>query len=309
MKTIGLGIDIGGTATRWALSDPSGRIIACGQGPALHGILLDESERHHAREALLRILNEARSHACIDRIFAGITGYGPGTDTVFQSTLEQFAGKQASLVMSDILLSYLCAFEPGQGYLVYAGTGSMSAYVDEGFRLHRVGGRGAIIDDGGGGFWVAKEAFRRIWQQMDTNPDFHLQSTLAQSLFKAIGGHDWAFTRQFMYTQKRGDIGKLAVHVARTVESDPMSRLLVQDAGRELARLANTQIHLHGARPVRVAGGAAHLHPLYFETFIQCLNEQVEVQLIQQQPQFDAARLAATSSVDYLDRIRSAIQS
>ena len=308
MKSIGLGIDIGGTATRWALSDANGRIIGSGQGPSLHGILLNDTEREHTQITLLNILNEASSHACIDRIFAGITGYGPETDTVFRNTLESAAGKDSCLVMSDILLSYLCTFEPGQGYLVYAGTGSMSAFVDHDFKLHRVGGRGAIIDDGGGGFWIVKEAFRRIWQEMDINPDFYQKSPLSQSLFKAIGGHAWAFTRQFMYTQKRGDIGKLAVHVARTVETDSMSRKLIEDAAIELARLANTQLFLHGTRPICVAGGATHLHPLYFETFVKHLSKSVDVRLIQQQPQYDAARLAAMASQDFLHQVRETTQ-
>jgi N-acetylglucosamine kinase-like BadF-type ATPase len=46
---------------------------------------------------------------------------------------------------TDIEIAYLDSFKPGTGYLVYAGTGSIAAYIDEAGQFHRAGGRGYLL--------------------------------------------------------------------------------------------------------------------------------------------------------------------
>jgi hypothetical protein len=65
---------------------------------------------------------------------------------------------------NDVEIAYLDSFAPGEGYLVYAGTGSIAAWIDADGQFHRAGGRGVTLDDGGGGFWIAREAMRHIWR-------------------------------------------------------------------------------------------------------------------------------------------------
>ncbi len=111
-----------------------------------------------------------------------------------------WASRPAAVTLSnDIELAYLASFAPGAGYLVYAGTGSIGAYIDADHVFHRAGGRGVLLDDGGGGFWIAREALRHIWRNEDEQPGCWRDSPLAQAVFEHIGGADWNLSRQFIY--------------------------------------------------------------------------------------------------------------
>ena len=82
-----------------------------------------------------------------------------------------------------------------------------------------------MLDDGGGGFWIAREALRHIWRNEDEAP--RRLATIAawrSAVFDYVGGDDWAFSRQFIYGQERGAVGKLALAVAATADTRPRRR-------------------------------------------------------------------------------------
>ena len=89
---------------------------------------------------------------------------------------------------------------------------------------------------------------------------------MAQAVFDHVGGPDWAFSRQFIYGQERGAVGKLALAVAASAERDPAASAILRAAGLELARLAQALTGRFGMRPVALSGRAATLHPLIPET-------------------------------------------
>jgi glucosamine kinase len=89
---------------------------------------------------------------------------------------------------------------------------------------------------------------------------------MAQAVFDYVGGADWAYSRQFIYGQERGAVGKLALAVAATADRDPVAAEILRAAGRELARLALALTSRFGPRPVAVSGRAAELHPLIVDT-------------------------------------------
>jgi N-acetylglucosamine kinase-like BadF-type ATPase len=264
---LALGLDAGGTQTRWALMRTPGVVVAEGQvggfsaqevqGPGLTQVagLLEELAR--------AVLAEGRPV----RVHAGLTGFGTLSGDLARLVAEPLGlTPQAVTLSSDIETAYLDLFAPGQGYLVYAGTGSVAAFLDEARVLHRAGGRGVIIDDGGGGHWIACEALRQVWRAEDERPGSWRDSAMAQELFTLIGGSDWPQTRQYVYSGSRGDVGRLALAVARTADRDPAAAAILRAAGTELARLAHTMIVRHGPRPVVLSGRAAALHPLISET-------------------------------------------
>jgi N-acetylglucosamine kinase-like BadF-type ATPase len=77
-----------------------------------------------------------------------------------------------------------------------------------------------------------------------------------------VGGSDWSFSRQFIYGQERGEVGKLALAVAASADADPAAAAILHHAGLELARLATALTRRFGPRPVVLAGRAAALHPI-----------------------------------------------
>ena len=295
MSGPGLGIDAGGTETRWALAAPGGAILADGVVAGLSALQMATSDGRAAVRASLEELAAAvLAHASPLRIQAGLTGFG-GDDELLQAWLAQLLGVAPSAVTlsNDIELAYRANFAPGAGYLVYAGTGSIGAFIDADHVFHRAGGRGVLLDDGGGGFWIAREALRHIWRNEDEQPGCWRDSPLAQAVFDHVGGSDWTHSRQFMYGQDRGAIGRLALAVAASVEADPEARRIMLEAGLELARLANAMVRRYGPRPVVLAGRAAELHPLLAQSMRAELLAGVPLQQKTVRPHHAAARIAA----------------
>lgn len=260
---LGLGIDAGGTQTRWALATADGVIVADGAVEGLSALQMSsEAGRAAVHATFTRLCQAVLAVGRPRAVVAGLTGFG-GDDAVLAHTLATLLGLDASHVSlgNDIEIAYRDSFEPGEGYLVYAGTGSIAAWIDAEGVFHRAGGRGVLLDDGGGGYWIAREALRHIWRREDEAPGSWHSSPMAEAVFAQLGGSDWSLSRTFMYGQDRGAIGRLALAVAASADADPLALDILQRAGQELARLALALTARHGPRPVVLAGRAAQLHP------------------------------------------------
>ncbi len=291
----GLGIDAGGTQTRWALARADGSIVADGHVAGASALqMASPAGRERLQATLASLARDVLAHGRPRAIAAGLTGFG-GEGSVLAGWLgELLAVAPAAITLcNDIEIACLDCFAPGEGYLVYAGTGSIAAFIDAGGTLHRAGGRGVVLDDGGGGFWIAREAMRRIWRREDEAPGAWQDSPLARAVFEHVGGSDWSFSRQFIYTRERGEIGQLALAVARSAEADPEAREILHLAGRELARLALALVARYGPRPIVLAGRAAELHPAIAAAMRADLPAALALQQKTVHPHHAAARLAA----------------
>ncbi|MFC3460314.1 N-acetylglucosamine kinase [Massilia haematophila] len=292
---IGLGIDAGGTQTRWSLAQADGTLLAEGIVSGLSALQMGSNDgRQAVRATFEELARQVLACARPQRVRAGLTGFG-GDGEQLQAWLAELLGVNpgAIALCNDIEIAYRASFAPGEGYLVYAGTGSIGAFIDADGEFHRAGGRGVVLDDGGGGFWIAREALRHIWRNEDECPDCWKASPMAHAVFEHVGGADWAYSRQFIYGQERGEVGKLALAVAASAEQDPAAAAILRDAGRELARLANALVARFGPRPVALAGRAAELHPSIAATMRAALPPGVALTQTAMRAHHAAARLAA----------------
>ena len=297
-SALGLGIDAGGTQTRWALAAPSGAIVAEGHVAGLSALqMASASGRQTVRANFAQLAVDVLRHGRPRRVRAGLTGFGGDGDQLqrWLSELLQL-GSSAITLCSDIEIAYLDSFAPGQGYLVYAGTGSIGAWIDEHHQFHRAGGRGVMLDDGGGGFWIAREALRRIWRLEDEVPGAWRDSPMARAVFDHVGGSDWSCSRQFIYGQERGEVGKLALAVAATADLDPAAADILRAAGIELARLAKALLGRFGERPVVLAGRASTLHPSIVDAMRRALPPTTLLTQAAGHAHYAAARLAAKAA-------------
>lgn len=292
---LGLGIDAGGSQTRWALAAPPGTIVAEGAVRGMSALQVRQSGA--LGETLSTLAAAALAHGKPARVCAGFTGLGDEADTL-RGLIGSPLGlpPEAVMVTSDIEIAYRDVFAPGEGYVIYAGTGSVAAFLDAEGALHRAGGRGVAIDDGGGGYWIAREAMRRVWRAEDENPGGWRESPLAKALFEQVGGSDWDHTRVYVYGGDRGDMGKLALAVAKAAGEDPAAREILAAAGRELARLALAMARRYGPRPLALTGRAAQLHPLIAESMRASLPPTMQLQVRASAGHHAAARLAARSA-------------
>ena len=302
---LGLGLDAGGTQTRWALAAASGEVLAQGSVAPIAGAqLASEEGRAAVAAALARVAAEAGALGAATGVVAGVTGLGaehaPALHALMARTFT--LPLEAVRSMSDIELACHAAFAPGAGYVVYAGTGSIAAFIDDAGTLHCAGGRGAVIDDAGGGHWIARQALRQVWRAEDEEPGAWQRSALAQALFDALGGSDWAATRRWVYGATRGELGTLALAVAAAAnQGDAAALALLQHAGGELARLALALHRRLGVRPVALAGRVFDLHPAIETALRQALRNAVPagdvVQHVTLHAHHTAARLAAAQGI------------
>jgi N-acetylglucosamine kinase-like BadF-type ATPase len=288
-----LGLDAGGTQTRWALADATGALQAEGSAPPITGLmLLDEPGRAALATAQRALVAALPAGTVLRSAWAGVTGF----DAALAAELARALGlpTAAVRVCSDIELACRAAFVPGEGLVVYAGTGSIAALLAADGTLHRAGGRGAVIDDAGGGHWIARQALQLVWRAEDAAPGASAATPLGRALAQAVGGDDWPATRAFVYGASRGELGTLALAVAAAAHGgDAAALALLQQAGGELARLAQA---LHGrlgaGLPVALAGRVFDLHPAIEAALRQALPG-VAVHRSSEPAERAAARLAA----------------
>lgn len=294
---LGLGIDAGGTQTRWALATAQGDIVAEGEVRGLSALQIRPDEREQMRETLGALARAALAAGRPSRVHAGLTGFGEASG-VLRSLIAQPLGLDANAVTvgTDIETAYLDVFAPGEGYLVYAGTGSIAAFIDADGELHRAGGRGVTLDDGGSGYWIAREAMRHIWRTEDERPGSWHGSPMAKEIFALVGGADWAHSRQYVYGADRGEIGLLALAVARAARYDPVARGILCAAGAELARLARAMTARYGPRPIVFAGRVTELHPLIAQSMRESLPEATDLSVRSCRGHHAAARIAARAA-------------
>lgn len=295
---LGLGLDAGGTATRWALVSAGGEMIAQGQAPGMSGLQMgSRAGRQAIGEVLQAIAGAVAAHGRVVALKAGITGLAEDSSALGRLMAQVFDLEAGAVELrNDITFAYLDVFAPGQGYLIYAGTGSIGAFIDAQGHHHRVGGRGVILDDGGSGYWIAKEALRHLWRQEDEAPGLWQKSALGRQVFAAIGGADWGLSRAFIYQRDRGEVGKLAVAVAQAAdEGDGTAQEILSAAGRELGRLGALLVHRFGPRPVSFAGRVPQMHPLIGAAARASLPEGISADFRLTQAHWAAAGLAAAS--------------
>lgn len=257
-----LGIDIGGTASRWAVVDEAGLVLARGRAGGATGHLFNPAERDRLGGTLTTIAEAVRelapAAACL-----GITGLGESVHAEARNMVTALFGVAQVRLGDDMELAFRAAFAPGTGHLISAGTGSIGIHLTAAGEIIRVGGRGLLIDDGGSGTWIALTALDQLYRRIDETGGPAEAALLAEALYAAMGGSGWDTTRSFVYGSDRGRIGTLAQAVAAAAtDGDALATAILEQAAQELARLAKALIARAGPLPVAFVGGITTLHPL-----------------------------------------------
>ena len=282
---LGLGLDAGGTRTRWALVDQQGQLLTEGHVAGMGGLQLQSDAGLASLRATLHDLSDAVGRAVQGRplaLYSGFTGLGSEQSKSAMLALLREAlpiSTRHTTISHDMDIAYRAAFAPGAGYLVYAGTGSVAAFLEAQGQTHLAGGRGFLLGDDGGGYWIAREALAWVWRQEDRTPGAWKQSPMAQRLFDAVGGSDWKFTRAFAYGSDRGAMGRLALQVGASANDDPAAHALLLRAGAALGELAQHMLHRFGPRPITAAGRAMLLSPLLETGLRQALPPDTELRI------------------------------
>lgn len=312
-----LGIDAGGSSTRWVLRRGDGpdvsEEIARGRLEPLSGLSFlagEGSDGVQRAESVVATLHDdvhahLRQRTGTDRalhaVHAGVTGLSDGdaAATALRTMLcaRLNVTEERVRVVNDMALAYRCAFGPGEGVLVYAGTGSIAVHVDADDVMHRAGGHGYLIDDAGGGFWIGRHALRAVLREADRRGE-PARGALADAIYAELGSRDWPTIRRHVYGGGRREIAALVPAVRHALAAgDPAAAAIVAAAGRELARLADAlTARLGGPKPVALAGGASGLGAPLRKAVVAGLPPGTRVHVAERTPVEAAARLALATA-------------
>ncbi len=255
-----LGLDVGGSATRWTLVDARGDIQSSGEVPGFSAGIELSTVLASAQSSFAQIRGQFSG---VSSVAAGITGLSRGSETashIAHLIADIFAVRDVN-VMSDIELQHRAHFKPGQGIVVYCGTGSIAGHVNVTGQLMTAGGRGVLIDDAGGGYWIATSGLRTVFRLEDRTPDEGWSTPLGRSLSILLGGTQWPHVKTAIASRSRGEIALLARGVAEAARlGDPLALGILRQAGAELALIADMLLDRVGFQPIVLTGRASELH-------------------------------------------------
>ena len=258
-----LGIDGGASSTKWALFSADGAVLRQGRLGSMTGHLFSPEDEAALRSRLADLADTLESRP--GAVVAGISGLQGHAGPIFRAALADTFGLPERLirVVSDLQLAYAAHFPPGEGVLVYAGTGSVACFYTPGGELLRAGGHGFLLGDEGGAFWQGRQALRAVLYAQDEGCS--LPTLLTQELSSLIGNLDWPQVRAWVYGGGHGAVATLAPAVdLAALAGDVVAQEVMQRAGRALADLAlviqnRVSSEYQPARPpVALCGGAAN---------------------------------------------------
>lgn len=185
-----LALDGGGTKTEGVLTDSRGRILAHARGnasnpndvtlPVAVGILKELTRSLMAKAGL------GRDDLPEISLFGGISGginHGPALERELTASLE---GIGCLGIRSDVHILLSAEIPEGDGACIICGTGS-ACFLRKGNELHRIGGWGYLLDSGGSGYDLGRDALEAALRDHDgRGQPTVLSELLAQKLGKPV---------------------------------------------------------------------------------------------------------------------------
>ena len=268
-------IDAGASSAKWTLKTDAG--FRSGVVGPITGHLFTPEAQAEVFAELDKIVSETGPVA---KIVIGITGIDNGTVvadklTAYISEIFKTAKSNVQL-MNDMELAYSAVFDPGEGVLVYAGTGAIASQVDKAGNFIRAGGWGFHIGDFGAGYSIGIAALRYITNLWDQGKD-PFQDEFGAAVMNFINCKVWPDLRIFIYGNGRSAIASVAPVVGTLAnQGNEIAQLLIQDAGYALAELAQHIVNRTGATKIVAMGGTFKISNMLFEELSNALELPVQ---------------------------------
>jgi glucosamine kinase len=289
-----LGIDIGATRSRARLCT-GGQLTAESQGPSASLPAAGQEQAEAALSALLDDLKLGETEP-LDAICAGSAGLSvPGAREFLHDHLAPLTWPGALTIVPDIQL-VLPAAGLAEGVAVVCGTGSVAVGRHHG-RTVQIGGWGYLLGDEGSGYWVVREALRRLLDRRDhARPPGHL----GDQLLAATGCASLAQLHRLVYEQPHRP-SDWARHAGLVLGSaDPAAAAIAARAADHVAALAATaagELDPAGRLPVVLAGGLLG-NPAFRDAAREAVARALPhapVSVLADEPVAGAIQLAGTS--------------
>ena len=237
-----LGVDGGGTKTRFAPVDADGRLLAEAQrGTTYHPHVGLDGVRAILAEGVADVLvATGRTSADIGHAFFGLPAYGedPHATALLQQFPLAILGHDRYACDNDMVCGWAGSLACADGINIVAGTGSIG-YGQRRGAAARAGGWGEAFSDEGSAYWIAMRGLNAYSRMSDgrlpkgplhaiVNTHFQLANDL--DICAHVYGNAYA----------RGDLAQLSRQVEEAAQAgDAVAIQIFRDAGGELAQVCD----------------------------------------------------------------------
>lgn len=242
-----IGVDAGGTRTRALLADGTGAVRGAGEaGPGNFQAIGAAA----AGEAIMAAVGAALAGAgvaaeAVRGSFFGLAGVRTEAErAVMRAEISSLGLGGAVELGSDLEAAHAGALEGGPGVVVIAGTGSAAWGRNKAGETWQAGGWGWLVDDKGGGYWLALQGLAAAVEGADGRGAATELGSRAAAYFLGAEAEGKAGLREVLRELHAGKRDRAAVAGfarevrAAAVAGDAVAEGLVRAAGEELLRLA-----------------------------------------------------------------------
>lgn len=226
-----IAIDAGATKTEVLITDGKSKLMLSVH-PAINPNVIGFEE---SLDKMKKIINKYVSSDDQNEVIlsAGISGmWDIRLRKHFTDELSKKTSLGAILIYPDIDITFASVFsgEDKNCGILIAGTGSVFYYRDSDGMMRKVGGWGRLIGDEGSGYWMGKEAIRKVCEYLDGRGKKTLLTEVFESKFKLNRGS----IVQKIYRQGF-DIPKVTPEIFKAAEAgDRISINIIKSAAEKL---------------------------------------------------------------------------
>ena len=287
-----LGIDGGGTKTEFLLTDLNekelNRVILGTSSPVNIGLENTKTVLRQGIEEVCRGID----HSQIS-VFAGLAGSSPSeTKTEIHTFMREFGfGKCSNGTDADSALAV--TLKGKDGVAVIMGTGIIAFCRSEG-KIHRVGGRGYLIDKGTSGFRLGADALNTAFEYFDGRIS---DETIFRLVEKKLGKKLEACVSD-IYAGGATFVASFAPIIFEAYNAgDKEAEKILDSASRETAKLINAaNSYLKSNGKTIVCGGLSRQKDILMSAVSKYLNDGIKLEFLDE-PMVAGAVLLAKSNI------------
>lgn len=321
-----IAMDGGGTKTEGVLTDTRGRILAHAFGTASNPNDVTLAGSVSVLTGLVNTLFEQAGLTSADlpeiSLFGGIAGginYGPALESALR---EAYPAAGALGIRSDVQILLSGEIPTGDGACVICGTGS-ACFLRRGDELIRIGGWGYLLDSGGSGYDIGRDALEAVLRAYDgraLNGRLGEKTALTDLLTAHLGGGVNTRITE-IYREGKPYIAACAPCVFEAAKAgDAVATAILNRNARALAEYIETAWHHLTANrlpetamlPVVMGGGISQKASPYWRDLVASLVDPaipVRITVATAPPVFgaiiEAAKQTGEGSIDF-SALRSA---
>ena len=268
-----LGVDAGGTHTRYTIFDTEGNQIESLERQSIHFMNVSYEKMLLELQEVRDVL-ETRDYSIDDMgVVFGLAGYGANAEVRKNIENQIYAVFPHAILMNDAMLAMTAALGKEDGVFVIAGTGSI-AFRRLGCAEDRRGGFGYLVGDEGSAFWIGRKLLALFTKEADGRlPKTSLYTTIMEH-FDLKTAYDIIAVVNENNSRYRNWVAELSGLCAQCDAEHVQN--VYREAGLELAELANS-FELNGATNIAFGGSVLLKNELVRNTLVQNLNKHYNI--------------------------------